>query len=1449
MSIKIFINLTSGDSAAIGAGRLIPVSQLPEWAAEISQRKSAATAFITTEADGADDTSDIDQLDAAARIRTLYEQALAEIIDKGVQVQLRVGTIADGGIEAVPLDPALNVYGARYVMPLSEYNSRFRTDYGDLHEGTVVIARLISAVGDTVRWDFVDKTHDARGEADEFRQRVRTGRIFRELSRQAGKVFLQCRIAETTQITSARGTSEHYRVTYGDMETFAMPFVSDVDRSLELPDGSIVLFLYGTKQSGQYIQPKLSTSWGRSYGLPFSPEGGFGDRGVSAIVGRPHRFNNGKNLVTVLFDGESWQSGVFVNRMLAAREIKNLTAYPGLAYRYIALGYPTAFTLDINPDNPDRSRLLLSGLSPQLDGRLPSNVYLRPPIKTGPMESGVPMAPVALVGDRIKMSSAGYTAYMKLSKAPAPLRRMAVAGIFSPDFTVRCNVEIAVADGIYKVVCSPAPAAADMPRAGERVQPRVCAALDGVLYMMAGDVPAMAEVADMAQELAILDGTADVEWSVAAVHPEAGYLTLTPVKAADEIDPESFLAAGSLFAVEAGMTYRGLSVVNLPSGADVPEGTVMECLRPDTAGRRLVATADIAGLSSSRSPVQQRLAMVGRALEYGVLMGVTDDGRILYDLPEGAADAVILRRLHALYGDRATYVADAQTHTYAERAQWSGIACHHDYSAVRSTPVSAVAELWAGLDDDTPVLFGDICLSRRDLGITGGDARDAAAADAVDAGCELYTVVEVSTATLSVTFERDGERVTLSGSDALRLPFPRGRKAGSITPLHLIFEPGSLWALDPDDGCLRSDESDTPRVYTLVAPLQQTDGSDWVVRADDGSVALAADLDMAIAGRRVLMTTDNVLGPYVYVEEAEEHFVGRKLRLAVTGITDTALECRELTGAVTRAVELPLDRVSWHPGWTPAGLSVGTVLQARVIEARADRLVVDRRCLLRQDALIAGIKPRPGRLYQMEVAQVRHDGYMLSQNGVEAMLPLDRAAVFEITPRNQSYLRLDDLAAVTITRDGGYRADFIGDKLSRVGAWARAGVMLPFAVHHHCPDGIFVEREGIVMYVSNRVLGHWCGYELRAEYAPGSVIDLKVMETAAGRFGLGLANVPPLVTPAPAVGEVHTGTVSAVIPAGCYVRHPAGWSAFVPAARVSRLPLNVSGHPGVSAGDSVSFEVTSVSVADGCIEADIAAVQPMPGAGPGSAEPFVDTFRTVVSVGDTDMVLANPQGYLATFEYADLDATPDIARGFIEAVGALMVTGMRPDGTMAVSAKAMIESNKRYAAQIKAADPKPVVEATVIGHTKRTVSLRYGLAYGLMPRGECDQERDDVQLSEAYPLGTTVRVLVYDAAAYAAFRASQTRLRRREAVAEAAAYTPGTRLRMRITRADAAGVHGRAGKVDVLVPAAEVCLAAGVTIADWAASRTLVDVEVIDGGGDGVLLASRRRYLGDIPER
>ncbi len=196
-----------------------------------------------------------------------------------------------------------------------------------------------------------------------------------------------------------------------------------------------------------------------------------------------------------------------------------------------------------------------------------------------------------------------------------------------------------------------------------------------------------------------------------------------------------------------------------------------------------------------------------------------------------------------------------------------------------------------------------------------------------------------------------------------------------------------------------------------------------------------------------------------------------------------------------------------------------------------------------------------------------------------------------------------------------------------------------------------------------------------------------------------------------------------------------------------------------------------------------------------------------------------------------------------------MVTGMRPDGTMAVSAKAMIESNKRYAAQIKAADPKPVVEATVIGHTKRTVSLRYGLAYGLMPRGECDQERDDVQLSEAYPLGTTVRVLVYDAAAYAAFRASQTRLRRREAVAEAAAYTPGTRLRMRITRADAAGVHGRAGKVDVLVPAAEVCLAAGVTIADWAASRTLVDVEVIDGGGDGVLLASRRRYLGDIPER
>jgi len=907
-----------------------------------------------------------------------------------------------------------------------------------------------------------------------------------------------------------------------------------------------------------------------------------------------------------------------------------------------------------------------------------------------------------------------------------------------------------------------------------------------------------------------------------------------------------------LFAVEADMTYGGLRVIDLMPDGDVAPGTAMMCLRADAG--RLLALSAIGRLSDDRLSLgPERLAMPGDGLEYGVLFGRRHGGGLLVQNLTDPLDSIILRRLHDLYGDNATFVGRQEANYLSFRTRWTGIACQHDYSALRGTPDAKVTELWQGLDADTPVLFGDICLSLDDMPAMCVADTPTGDAPAESPGADgLYTVVEVAAVGLGVTLECGGRRLTLSGGEQLRLPFPRGKKAGSITPLQQIFATGSQWAVDLSDPgcpCLRADESDTPRVYTLVAPLQQTAGSDWVVRADDGSVAVAADLDNPVAGRRVLMTTDNVLGPYVYVEEAEEQFVGRKLRLAVVEVTDRALVCRELTGAVTRRIELPVGLVSWNPRWTPRQVRPGTVLSARVVEARADCLVVDRRCLLRQDALLPGIKPEPGCLYQMEVTDVSPDGYVLGQNGVRAVLPLHRAALFEITPRTLSYLRVDDLVAVTISRRGDNGADWIGDKAGVARAWAGSGVMQSFAVHHHCADGVFVERDGIVMYVSNRALGYWCGRPLVKEYAVGTVIQLKVTETAGGRFVLGQVNVPPLTVAPPEAGKVYEGRVTEVLPGlGCYVEHSDGWTAFVPAGKVSRRPRLADGSLAVAPGDRVTFAVTGVSVSAGTIDADISVTLPAPMTGPGSAEAYVDVFREVVAVSDTCLVLADPDGYLATLEYADLDVPPETVHHVVECLGGLLVTGMRPDGTMSASVSAMVSANKSFNAGVRASAGPTVIDATVIGFTKKSVCLSYGSAMGLMPRQECDLAAGTV-LTDAFKRGQTVSVLVYDSAAYGVFCASARRRRRLAAAAEAQAYTPGTRLKMRVTGTDAEGVHGRVGNVDVLVPAAEINLAPGATLADWAGSRVLVDVTATALADDGTLLASRRRSVGDIAER
>lgn len=1155
-----------------------------------------------------------------------------------------------------------------------------------------------------------------------------------------------------------------------------------------LPDGSCVLRPELTNRGNLTVDSTV----GRVFELPYSPSDpsryiSDTDPSRSLITGVVHKiFDSGRLLIDAVFrepDGQRWRSGVF------RLKTDNSEVFPfpvrDAARRYIRIGYRCIFRVSFNPLKPDQSKLLLVGLSSVLIGRVGPTIDTRRLVANTQLPNR-DLSPAAHVGDEIMMVDDGFTAFMPLEAAPEGLRIMARAGVFSSRVTVTCRLtltEVSTPEGRrFKVVCTP-----KEPKYGERYTvgaevPHVllCCSVERRLILMVGKVPAITEPVADDTRLALLRGLTDARWEVAECRPD-GWLTLRCKDLdidTDDIVSEG-LTIGELFELGDGETYRDRPVIAVPGGTKRSAGTLMMTLVVDERTGAVIATDDFSHFTDQAWTGQRRMKAITDLLDYNLLIVRDTDGKLKAGLVFSSTAKLILRRLKALYGERTTVLMQRNSGDRLVSATMTGVICQHDYSALLGKEIPAdVAGLWEGLDEDTPVMFGDIAITRHELPGLADRAAEAAEVAADDFSDLLsWQVMKYDRREDTLCFWTGKSAAQHVGRAALRLPVAATTlQRMTQKPLTELLPLQSKWRIERDkDGNVRihAHTDNIARPYTLVSRLND---SEWVVRSDDGSIALTRDAgDPARSGDRVMMAYSGEIGPVVYVARKDEILIGMKLRLQVTEIADGVAVCRDMAGNIRRRIELPLGNVSWNEDWTPRQLAAGTVLSAVVVDEEPGHLVVDRRLLLHQDALYPGVRPQPGATYQMEVVGIGSDGYRLSQNGVEILLPFDKAAVCELNIFNENYLRPGDLVAVKVDADG-YTADWRPTRARAIAELETAGdSLMTFSVHHFSPDGIFVMRRGVMMFLPNNQVGHWAGRALDEIFAPGTLLHLIVTRSESGTLEVRALNPLPFVQAAPQRGERLRGVVSHIYPSmGCYV----DCGIDLPPVYVEAADFVRTGRE-MEPGHEVAVRVGDVYEDDGIVMGHLAdapgepVVKPsLAENAPGDAGTEIDDgiavmaerradceiriFKSIVQETDEAAELAGADGSRAIFIPGT--AMPlDRLRGYLDwGRGALAITGRRPDGTAEAAYDPLIQAHGELMLELKLTPASPLPRrGRIIGFTdNKGLILQAGMNILTIAPKKLRARPTQESYATLYSLGAELDVWVYSASSGLTFSAT-----------------------------------------------------------------------------------------------
>lgn len=593
----------------------------------------------------------------------------------------------------------------------------------------------------------------------------------------------------------------------------------------------------------------------------------------------------------------------------------------------------------------------------------------------------------------------------------------------------------------------------------------------------------------------------------------------------------------------------------------------------------------------------------------------------------------VLCHLKRLYGDETYVDVIPETQDAVAGCRFNGVACGFDYSPLFT---GKAINLPLPVSEQTPrVLFGDIILTATEDEIRKGPMKRVLPAGIADIDGTMpcsRTAAEESGNRRTSSSGQDICKGTVTGTDAESVVFDVDGKKVAIPDemLHMdaldhddicsVFSIGSEWALRQNGDAYEVSTTCPKRIstYTLI---RQTGSRNrgrgrhditWIVKHECGAIAetVIEDNGQKPNDRILLHSEDDQTDEIMNVIEPD--YIGVKIPLILDAVEDDRILCHRADGiTLCNEYVIPKKYWSWYTADRPVpdlDLLKGCAFMARVLDYDSECATLDRRCLLRQNELLPD-STEDG-IYQMAVDGSGKHGVILKQNGVKVNLPWDEVSLCEMPNDDhirKEFFRKGTLINVALTYDhtqGKYEAKWRTElKKDKVAEWKkdiRSRKSFAGTVHHIGLNALYMDIDGIPMYITSAQLGLWEGDVLENHFEEGQYLTCGMECSNNGLFTVSIDNSNE-DTDIPIIYSVHEATLVRYISddnLDCVVKF-GKWFAIVREDDLTWEPV-AEGEKPYECGARIKIRIEEIDRANKKMTASVTNATPKPETGPAS---------------------------------------------------------------------------------------------------------------------------------------------------------------------------------------------------------------------------------------------------------
>ena len=1280
------------------------------------------------------------------------------------------------GVELIPNEKLLE--GRRYWLSWEYYNAQ-DYDWKPLYGGNQI---MITFVESTPTDTFCHVQSVVAG-VEENRAKAQRKRLTEDLVCMAGHVSVVAEISE-------------YRETITETRTFRDLFFSlngiSLADNLKLryfPEDILGSDFSQGKELNVWINPQnkndadepyiVSCSRVNTADMEKSPREA-PEQNYTSVVGIITSLDEKKFLMWVSMDDYAWSSPVYRGKI-------DMSVWGSAIRDYLPLGFPATFTLDYNNKN-GQNRLFLRGLSP---GKLKGRVSCKreaDDLSKRLLCRQVEVTPYSRKKNEngFYVTSAGYAGFIADKDAPKALVEYSKEKVFSTEMRVPARVAMYNSMVVFNISAVLKNELARLHnRLGQEEPMKICSICLGSVYLTTqGGYPVCYKCQNDNEEIKIRKNIFGIQnFIVHSIDNDLVNVRMTTNFSANlekiRISIGSLFNAtnsklkddGSWYCVYCDIECR-IIPESLHYDESLHDGDTLALVTIDLEQQCLLAIAHHDRfLNDFEQPKQLHTIR-----EISEKVWLCKDEEQVALMKTNKQETLLLRHLQNIYGQVLPVIVKSLSSTKgtAARCQFSGIACGGDYRRLLS---GNSFPLQVPLSEKTPrVLYYDVVMTATPSTLKEGpfqwviltDKTDEKGAFICERGqmpqghkvsknkliqdnnLQLINASVSNVSLLEVTFDIGERHVTMCDQNQLHIPLDE------CAPLTDIFTIGSKWVLKKTDEQYEvyNECPNEIMAYTLVkmntrAKKMRRHLRDWLVRNDEGAVAVA-QVEDGEEGDTLLMLFDETIDDVSYVCETD---MEKGYEIAVRIVAQTEQQgviCNPINKlTLGKTYEIPF--IWWNWSHQRLGIInfepfVDAVCMTKLTDDDYDEpdcVPLDRRCLIPQCELLKGMDADGE--YQMQIAGIQEDGYLLQQNNFTAILPFGEASLMHLSNNiilRTEYFKEHTLLMVSITMSEDKdipqaRWKSLQNKtIERWKNYAMRGESQMMKIHHIGTRNLFLEFEGAYLYINSRLLGMWEGQNLSDYYKPNQIISNLILKYYENKQVFGTAFVPgkePIHTLPPEINSEHEAIVLKYHPKMdfCYVSFGQGrWAAKVPAEEFSWEPQPINQLPYVI-GSTVPIKVTEIDIKNLVITASIRDRLPRPLTGPGAEDAAIHPeYRWFSMKEQTNegLILLDKKHVPGILPLKDLQTPLESLLPAIKNEGGLWLGVIGIIGrNLHCSQRIMGEALKAEDFQYYKPDGKQTVfvkgnailVATIIAVKKNKLIVSSGASMGYIPRKEC----------------------------------------------------------------------------------------------------------------------------------